>query len=327
MWLSFTRLLPAFSIAGLLAAAPALAQDCATPTPTELEAIGTAYFDAFNKGDVAALDALLAENYNQPQGAIMSQGRDLHLERLTAVRTGFPDGVYTIDWMFSDGDTIVIRNTFRGTHQGEFAGVPASGNKVAVGAFHVHRVECGKIAETWNAGDALSLFHQMGGIDLEVSTVPDDEPAPAPDPTVAECVKTTPEENVAAARRWYDEALNQRKIDVLDEIAWPEMVHHAGLFPDAVGIEAVKGSLTPLSATFPDIQFSVDAVVASGDRVLVRWTGKGNHTGSAFLGVPTSGKPVDWSGMNAFRFACGKIIEGWSEANGLTLLRQLGGLD
>jgi hypothetical protein len=31
--------------------------------------------------------------------------------------------------------------------------------------------------------------------------------------------------------------------------------------------------------------------------------------------------------MNAFRFACGKIIEGWSEANGLTLLRQLGGLD
>ena len=48
---------------------------------------------------------------------------------------------------------------------GEFAGVPASGNKVAVGSFHVHRVECGKVAETWNAGDALSLFQQMGALD------------------------------------------------------------------------------------------------------------------------------------------------------------------
>lgn len=70
------RLLSALSIAaGLLAAAPALAQDCAPPTPAELEAIATAYFDAFNKGDRAALDALLAEDYVQNLGAIMSQDR------------------------------------------------------------------------------------------------------------------------------------------------------------------------------------------------------------------------------------------------------------
>ena len=61
--------------------------------------------------------------------------------------------------------------------------------------------------------------------------------------------------------------------------------------------------------------------------MLVRWTGKGTHTGTPFLGVATSGKPVEWSGMNAFRFQCGRIIEGWSEANGLALLRQLGGME
>ena len=155
-----------------------------------------------------------------------------------AVRSGFPDGVYTIDWTLADGDKVVIRNTFRGTHQGEFAGVPASGNKVAIGAFHVHRVECGKIAETWNAGDALGLFHQMGALDLNVTTAPDDETPPSQPPKMAECVETTPEQNVAAARRWYDEALNQRKLEVLDEFVWPNMVHHAGLFPDAVGAEA-----------------------------------------------------------------------------------------
>jgi steroid delta-isomerase-like uncharacterized protein len=319
-----SRLLPSLALAlGVLAAGPSLAQDCPAPTPAELEAIATAYFDAFNKGDRAALDQLLAADYQQ-QGAIMDQDRALHLDRLGAVRTGFPDGVYTIDWLIIDGDLVVIRNSFRGTHQGEFTGVAPSGNQVGIGAFHVHRIACGKIAETWNAGDALGLFHQMGAIDLNVTTPRDEEPMAPEPPAGAECAATTTEENVTAARRWYDEALNQRKIEVLDEILWPEMVHHAGLFPDAVGIDAVKGSLTPLGAGFPDIQFSVDGVVAADDKVLIRWTGRGTHTGTAFLGVATNGKPVEWSGMNAFRFACGKIIEGWSEANGLSLLRQLG---
>ncbi len=322
------HLLPIVGIAlGLCGAIPAFAADCAPPTKVELEAIATAYFDAFNQGGRDALDKLLADDYVQNLGAIMSQDRAKHLERMMAVRSGFPDGVYTIDWTLADGDKVVIRNTFRGTQQGEFAGVPASGNKVAIGAFHVHRVECGKIAETWNAGDALGLFHQMGALDLNVTTAPDDETPPSNPPKMAECVDTTPEQNIAAARRWYDEALNQRKLEVLDEFVWPNMVHHAGLFPDAVGAEAVKGSLAPLSAGFPDIQFTVDDVLADGNSVLVRWIGKGTHTGTPFLGVATSGKPVEWGGMNAFRFQCGRIIEGWSEANGLALLRQLGGME
>jgi steroid delta-isomerase-like uncharacterized protein len=321
-------LLPAIALGLAAFAAPAArAADCAPPTPAELEAIGAAYFNAFNKGDSAALDGLLAADYVQTLGAIMSQDRAKHLERMMAVRTAFPDGVYTIDWTLVDGDKIVIRNTFRGTQEGEFAGVPASGNKVAVGAFHVHRVACRKIAETWNAGDGLGLFYQMGAIDLNATTAPDDEVPPSSPPKMAECITSTPDANRAAARRWYDEALNQRTLDVLDEILWPNATHHAGLFPDAVGAEAVKGSLAPLSAAFPDITFTVDDVLADDDTVLVRWTGKGTHTGAPILGVATSGKPVEWSGMNAFRFQCGRIIEGWSESNGLGLLRQLGGME
>ena len=236
-------LLPAVTIAlGLCAAIPALAADCAPPTKAELEAIATAYFNAFNQGDRAALDALLADDYVQNLGAIMSQDRATHLDRLAAVRSGFPDGVYTIDWTLADGDKIVIRNTFRGTQQGEFAGVPASGNTVAIGAFHVHRVECGKIAETWNAGDALGLFYQMGALDLNVTTAPDEEAPPSNPPKMADCVETTPEQNIAAARRWYDEALNGRHLDMLDEILWPNAVHHAGLSLTRSAREAVKAA-------------------------------------------------------------------------------------
>ena len=83
--------LPALAFTlGALLGAPALAQDCPPPTPAELEAIATAYFDAFNTGDRAALDALLAADYVQNMGAIMSQDRALHLERLAAVRIRLP---------------------------------------------------------------------------------------------------------------------------------------------------------------------------------------------------------------------------------------------
>ena len=308
----------------ILAATPALADDCAPPTPAELDAIATAYFDAFNKADRDALDALLAPDYVQNMGAIMSQDRALHLDRMMAVRAGFPDGVYTIDWTMTDGDKVVIRNTFRGTHEGEFAGVPASGNKVGVGAFHVHRVECGKIAETWNAGDALGLFYQMGALDLKMTTAPDEEAPPSQPPKMAECPTTTPEENVAMVRRWYDEALNGRKPEVFAEVLWPNAVLHLGVFPDALGVEAVTRSLGTLTAGFPDLSYTVDDVITDDDMVLARWSGTGTHAGAAFLGVETSGRPVEWNGMNAFRFQCGRIIEGWSEANGLSALRQLG---
>ena len=83
--------------------------------------------------------------------------------------------------------------------------------------------------------------------------------------------------------------------------------------------------LRALRTGFPDIRYTVDAVHAVGDTVLIRWTGRGTHTGP-FLGFPPSGVAVDWSGMNAFRFACGVIVEGWSEANGLQVLRQIGAL-
>jgi steroid delta-isomerase-like uncharacterized protein len=139
------------------------------------------------------------------------------------------------------------------------------------------------------------------------------------------CVQTTPAQNVAVARRWYDEALNQNRLDILDGLLAPDVVHHAAVLVDLVGPEAVKSGLSALLTGFPGIQYTVDAIHAAGDRVLVRWTGRGTQNGE-FLGFPASGRAVEWSGMNAFRFSCGEIIEGWSEANGLQILRQIGAL-
>jgi steroid delta-isomerase-like uncharacterized protein len=318
-----------FAATFLCAAQPVQAQtasaNCPAPNATEVEGTARAYFNAFNKGDKAALDALLDPDYRHQGAVVVAQDRALHLDRLSAVRQAFPDGVYTIDWLIVDGDQVAVRHTFRGTHRGEYSGVPASGRPVAVGAFHVHRIACGRIAETWNAGDALGLFRQISAIPGPVTTPADEEPRAPASPARTPCPATTPEQNEAAARRWYDEVLNQGRFEVLDQLLAENIVHHAALFVDLNGREETAGSLRAIRTGFPDIRFEVNGVVASGDKVLIRWTGRGTHKGQ-FLGVPASGASVDWSGMNAFRFACGRIVEGWSEANGRAILRQIGGL-
>jgi steroid delta-isomerase-like uncharacterized protein len=301
------------------------AESCPPPSAAEAEAIGRAYVDAFNTGDAAALDKLLAPDYRHHGAVVVDQDRAKHLERLRAVRESFPDGVFTVEWLIVDKDMVAVRHRFEGTHQGPYAGVPASGRRVAVGVFHVHRVACGRIAETWNAGDALGLFRQIGAIPGPATT-PADEEAPAPAPArPAPCPGTTPAENAAAVRRWYDEVLNRGRFDVLDELLAEDVVHHAALFVDLQGRQETAGSLRAIRAGFPDIRYTVDGVVAAGDKVLVRWAGAGTHEGP-FLGFAPSGATVGWSGMNAFRFACGRIVEGWSEANGLAIVRQIGAL-
>jgi steroid delta-isomerase-like uncharacterized protein len=141
----------------------------------------------------------------------------------------------------------------------------------------------------------------------------------------AGCQSTTAAENAATARRWYDEALNQGHLDVLDEFVAPDLVHDAGVFPGLEDRDALKQALAALLTAFPDIQFSVDAVVAGDDLVAIRWTGRGTHNGP-FRGIDPTGQPVTFTGINIFRFACGRIVQGWSEADGVGILQQINAL-
>jgi steroid delta-isomerase-like uncharacterized protein len=311
------------SLLGSTTSGPAAAATCAPPTADEALAIGRAYIEAFNQGDQQALGQLLASNYRHEGAIVVEQDRARHLERLAAVRTAFPDGVFTVEWMIADQDMVAIRHRFTGTQLGPYNDVPASGKRVAVGAFHVHQIACGQIVQTWNAGDGLGLLRQIGALAGPATTPADQEPAASVTASTAACATTRPADNIAAARRWYDDVLNEGRFEVLDELLADDVVHHAALFVDLKGTEQTAGSLRAIRAGFPDIHYTVEGIVAEGDKVLIRWHGRGTQTG-AFLGVAPSNAPVDWSGMNAFRFACGKIVEGWSEANGLTIMRQIG---
>ena len=83
---------------------------------------------------------------------------------VTELRTAFPDTHFTIDAMMAEGDNVVVPQTFTGTHQGEFSGTPATGNKVTWTGIFIYRIHDGKIVERWGAFDTLGFMIQIGAV-------------------------------------------------------------------------------------------------------------------------------------------------------------------
>src|SRR3989337_2189775 len=88
------------------------------------------------------------------------------------------------------------------------------------------------------------------------------------------------EENKAVVRRAFEEVANEGDMTTVDEIIAPEYVRHdlAG-GPDAAGPEGVKRLITGLRAAFPDLQTTIEDIFADGEKVVVRFTASGTHSG------------------------------------------------
>ena len=133
----------------------------------------------------------------------------------------------------------------------------------------------------------------------------------------------TIEENKAKFRLVYDEILNKGKIELFDELCASNFVKHT-LQPGAdYGIEGSKQSVLMLRAAFPDITYTVEDLIAEGDKVVARWNAQGTHTGE-FMGIPPTNKPVRFSGIEIIRVVDGQAVEEWEELDRLGLMTQLG---
>jgi len=87
------------------------------------------------------------------------------LKILTAMfRGAFPDSHFTIEDMVAEGDKVVTRKTFHGTHEGEFMGMPPSGRAVSMGLIDIVRISDGRVVEHWSVGDSLGMMQQLGVI-------------------------------------------------------------------------------------------------------------------------------------------------------------------
>jgi len=135
------------------------------------------------------------------------------------------------------------------------------------------------------------------------------------------------EENKTLVRRYFEDAPHHP--EACDEIFAPSFRFHtiqrASITPQVVESdpESEKAAYAWLRTVWGDYTMTIDEMIAEGDRVMVQWTFNGTHQGE-FNGLPPTGKPVSYSGINIFRIADDKIAEVWDIADRLWLWQQLG---
>jgi predicted ester cyclase len=76
--------------------------------------------------------------------------------------SAFPDLHIQVDDIIAEGDLVVMRGTSTGTHQGDFMGIAATGNKISYGEIHIVRIAGGKMVEHWGVEDQMTMMQQLG---------------------------------------------------------------------------------------------------------------------------------------------------------------------
>lgn len=133
-----------------------------------------------------------------------------------------------------------------------------------------------------------------------------------------------PTDNKAAVGRIFDEVWNRGRLDLIDEHFADDYVGHQLSGDEPIrGPEGMKEFVGLLRDAFPDLEQTIDDLVAEGDTVVIRWTARGTHDGS-LLGIEPTGRAVTFHGMGMFRLGDGEIVEGWMNPNLFGLFRQLG---
>ena len=135
------------------------------------------------------------------------------------------------------------------------------------------------------------------------------------------------EENKKIVRRWFEEVWNRGSESAIEEMLDAEGVAH-GLGDseqDVKGPAEFKPFVANIRGALPDTRIVIDDIFADGDRVAVRVTLQGTHTGNG-LGLAPTGRSVRIQGIVIVRMQDGRIKEGWNSYDQLGLLRQLGAL-
>jgi steroid delta-isomerase-like uncharacterized protein len=131
------------------------------------------------------------------------------------------------------------------------------------------------------------------------------------------------EQHKAVVRRYYADVLNGGELQLLDEIAVDNYVEHDPLPGQGDGRPDLKDRVATLRTAFAPLSFTVEDVIAEGDRVVIRWRSTGRHSGD-FMGIPPTNRNYTIAGIDIHRLESGRMAEHWHVVDQLGQLQQLG---
>jgi predicted ester cyclase len=100
--------------------------------------------------------------YYSPSGKAKPMSREEVDENFKTTKKRFPDLRFTIEELVAEGDKLATRFSFTGTHQGEFMGIPATGNRIEVSGLIISLIKNGKFVEDREETDILGMMMQLG---------------------------------------------------------------------------------------------------------------------------------------------------------------------
>jgi steroid delta-isomerase-like uncharacterized protein len=133
----------------------------------ENKALSRRFIEGYVRGDTKLVDELLTPDFvfhdpSSKTGEVRAEDMKASIEW---IHSAFPDARVTIEDQVAEGDKVVSRYTVSGTHQGEFFGVPGSGNRIEMTGIQIDRFdESGKLVEEWPEYDLLGAMKQMGAV-------------------------------------------------------------------------------------------------------------------------------------------------------------------
>ena len=129
-------------------------------------------------------------------------------------------------------------------------------------------------------------------------------------------------QNKAGLKRLFAE-FNKKNIAMIDELFAEDFVDRYPSPGETPNTEGFKQFLAGFYEAFPDCRWSLEDIVAEGDRVAYRFTMQGTNKGE-YIGMPATGKKVNYDSVGILRFSNGKVAERWTLVDSMTFMHQLG---
>jgi steroid delta-isomerase-like uncharacterized protein len=133
------------------------------------------------------------------------------------------------------------------------------------------------------------------------------------------------ETNKAIVRRIVDEVWNQGRVSLITEFFAVDYQEHNPRPGQAPGLEGYEEGVHMLRYAFPDLQLTIEDIIAEEEQVAVRYTMRGTQQGE-LRGMPPTGKAIEFTGMVMARFKGGKVVERAGNQDEVTMLKQLGAI-